>query len=95
MFNTRPAVIATIAALSVAAVPAPIAAQATGDLAARKLFPGLYKLAAAGRLPDDYAVIGSGRHSPGTDEEFRQQLRDGLADTVDDLDDAELELVTS
>ncbi|MGC5798787.1 LolA family protein [Sphingomonas sp. NFX23] len=34
MFNTRPAVIATIAALSVAAVPAPIAAQATGDLAA-------------------------------------------------------------
>ena len=34
MFNTRPAVIATIAALSVAAMPAPIAAQATGDLAA-------------------------------------------------------------
>lgn len=34
MFNTRPAVIATIAALSVAAVPSPIAAQATGDLAA-------------------------------------------------------------
>ncbi len=34
MFNTRPAVIATIAALSVAAVPASIAAQATGDLAA-------------------------------------------------------------
>jgi glucose-6-phosphate 1-dehydrogenase len=61
---------------------------ATGDLAARKLFPGLYRLAAAGRLPDEYAVIGSGRHSPGTDEEFRQQLRDGLADTVDDLDDA-------
>ena len=34
MFNTRPAVIATIAALSVAALPAPLAAQATGDLAA-------------------------------------------------------------
>jgi len=34
MFNTRPAVIATIAALSVAALPSPIAAQATGDLAA-------------------------------------------------------------
>ncbi|MEG8018803.1 LolA family protein [Sphingomonas sp. LR55] len=34
MFNSRPAVIATIAALSVAAIPAPIAAQATGDLAA-------------------------------------------------------------
>ncbi|TCP73032.1 outer membrane lipoprotein carrier protein LolA [Sphingomonas sp. PP-CE-1G-424] len=34
MFNTRPVVIATIAALSVVAVPSPIAAQATGDLAA-------------------------------------------------------------
>jgi glucose-6-phosphate 1-dehydrogenase len=60
---------------------------ATGDLAARKLFPGLYKLAAAGRLPEDYRIIGSGRHSPGTDEEFRGQLRKGLEDTVDDLDD--------
>ena len=38
---------------------------ATGDLAARKLFPGLYSLAAAGRLPDRYAIIGSGRHAPG------------------------------
>ena len=27
---------------------------ATGDLAKRKLFPGLYRLAAASRLPDDY-----------------------------------------
>ena len=59
---------------------------ATGDLAARKLFPGLYHLAAADRLPDDYRIIGSGRHSPGTDEEFAQQVRDGLDDTVDDLD---------
>ena len=48
---------------------------ATGDLAARKLFPGLYRLAAAGRLPEEYAVIGSGRHSPGSDEEFRDRLR--------------------
>ena len=60
---------------------------ATGDLAARKLFPGLYRLAAAGRMPEEYAVIGSGRHSPGSDEEFRQQLLDGLRDTVDGLDD--------
>ena len=48
---------------------------ATGDLAKRKLFPGLYHLAAAGRLPDDYAIIGSGRHSPGTDAEFRERIR--------------------
>jgi glucose-6-phosphate 1-dehydrogenase len=60
---------------------------ATGDLAARKLFPGLYRLAAAGRLPDDYAIIGSGRHSPGSDDEFRDRVRTGLEDTVDDLDD--------
>ncbi|WP_246060605.1 glucose-6-phosphate dehydrogenase [Nocardioides dongxiaopingii] len=60
---------------------------ATGDLAARKLFPGLYRLAAAGRMPDEYAVIGSGRHSPGTDAEFRDQLREALAESVDDLDD--------
>ncbi len=39
---------------------------ATGDLAARKLFPGLYRLAVDGRLPDEYVVIGCGRHSPGT-----------------------------
>ncbi|MCZ8382068.1 glucose-6-phosphate dehydrogenase [Mycobacterium sp. CPCC 205372] len=60
---------------------------ATGDLAERKLFPGLYKLAAASRLPADYAVIGSGRHSPGSDDEFRDTVRDGLRDTVDDIDD--------
>ncbi len=60
---------------------------ATGDLAARKLFPGLYRLGAAGRLPEDYRVIGSGRHSPGSDEEFRDQVRDGLRETVEELDD--------
>ncbi|CAM3533370.1 glucose-6-phosphate dehydrogenase [Nocardioides zeicaulis] len=60
---------------------------ARGDLAARKLFPGLYRLAAAGRLPEDYAVIGSGRHSPGSDDDFRDEVRDGLRESVDDLDD--------
>ncbi|MCH1867184.1 glucose-6-phosphate dehydrogenase [Nocardioides sp. CFH 31398] len=64
---------------------------ATGDLAKRKLFPGLYKLAAAGRLPEQYVVIGSGRHSPGTDDEFREQVRGGLRDSVDDIDDTVLE----
>ena len=59
---------------------------ATGDLAARKLFPGLYRLARAGRLPEEYAVIGSGRHSPGSDEEFRDRIRTGLEESVEDLD---------
>lgn len=60
---------------------------ARGDLAARKLFPGLYRLAAAGRLPQDYAVIGSGRHSPGSDDDFREEVLGGLRDSVDDLDE--------
>ena len=59
---------------------------ATGDLAARKLFPGLYRLAAAGRLPQHFAVIGSGRHSPGSDDEFRAHVRDALTEFVGDLD---------
>src|SRR5436305_8198008 len=60
---------------------------ATGDLAKRKLFPGLYRLAAAGRLPADYAILGSGRHSPGSDDEFRDTVGAGLRDSVDDIDD--------
>ncbi|WP_197377142.1 glucose-6-phosphate dehydrogenase [Mycolicibacterium baixiangningiae] len=60
---------------------------ATGDLAKRKLFPGLYRLAAADRLPTDYAIIGSGRHSPGSEDEFRDSVGAGLRDSVDDIDD--------
>ena len=56
---------------------------ATGDLAKRKLFPGLYRLAAASRLPDEYLLIGSGRHSPGSDEEFRDAVRADLLQSVD------------
>lgn len=61
---------------------------ATGDLASRKLFPGLYRLAAAGRLPRHLAVIGSGRRSPGTDAEFRDQVRAALAEFVGTVDEA-------
>lgn len=53
---------------------------ATGDLAKRKLFPALLRLAASGWLPEGYRVIGSGRHSPGTDDEFRDRIRDVLAE---------------
>ncbi len=68
---------------------------ATGDLAARKLFPGLYQLAVDGRLPADYRVIGSGRHSPGTDEEFRDQVRDALKDHLSEgTDDVAEQLVS-
>jgi len=64
---------------------------ARGDLARRKLFPSLYRLAAAGRLPGDYAVIGSGRHSPESDDEFRKSVRSALDEFVDDVDDATAE----
>ncbi|BBY27708.1 glucose-6-phosphate dehydrogenase [Mycolicibacterium sediminis] len=64
---------------------------ATGDLAKRKLFPGLYRLAAAGRMPSDFAIIGSGRHSPGTDDEFREKIADGLKDGIDDIDEKVLQ----
>ncbi len=63
---------------------------ATGDLAARKLFPGLFHLAQAGLMPEDFRIIGSGRHSPGSDDEFRDQVREmldehGHADVDEDL----------
>ncbi|WP_292976362.1 glucose-6-phosphate dehydrogenase [Mycobacterium sp.] len=61
---------------------------ARGDLARRKLFPGLYRLAKAGRLPEDYVVIGSGRHAPDSDDEFRDSVRSALDEFVDDVDDA-------
>jgi glucose-6-phosphate 1-dehydrogenase len=46
---------------------------ASGDLAGRKLFPGLFRLFCAGMLPD-LRIIGSGRHPPGTEDEFRERL---------------------
>lgn len=59
---------------------------ATGDLAARKLFPGLYRLAATDRLPTDYLILGSGRHSPGSDDEFRETIGTALRDSVAGVD---------
>jgi glucose-6-phosphate 1-dehydrogenase len=53
---------------------------ATGDLAARKLFPGLFHLYRAGLMPQDFRIIGSGRHSPGSDDEFRDRINQALKD---------------
>lgn len=60
---------------------------ARGDLARRKLYPGLYRLDAAGHLPEDYRVIGSGRHSPDSVDAFRDDVRAALEKAVDDLDE--------
>jgi glucose-6-phosphate 1-dehydrogenase len=37
---------------------------ATGDLAARKLLPGLFHLYRVGLMPEQFRIIGSGRHAP-------------------------------
>ncbi|MHA6796727.1 glucose-6-phosphate dehydrogenase [Pseudonocardia bannensis] len=47
---------------------------ATGDLARRKLFPGLYHLWHLGLLPERFRIIGSGRAAPGSQEEFRDMV---------------------
>jgi len=51
---------------------------ATGDLARRKLFPGFFRLFHDGLMPADFRIIGSGRHSPGSDQQFRELIEAGL-----------------
>jgi glucose-6-phosphate 1-dehydrogenase len=51
---------------------------ATGDLAGRKLFPGLFHLYREGMMPEEFRIIGSGRHSPGSDDVFRDHVNQSL-----------------
>jgi glucose-6-phosphate 1-dehydrogenase len=51
---------------------------ATGDLAQRKLLPGLYNLAHEGSLPERFELIGIAR-SEHSDEEFREAARESIA----------------
>ena len=54
---------------------------ATGDLAKRKLLPGLFHLHAAGLLPRDYRIIGSApASSTMTDEQFRAHAKRACTD---------------
>jgi glucose-6-phosphate 1-dehydrogenase len=50
---------------------------AMGDLASRKLLPGIYNLAHEGALPERIALIGVSR-SPMSDEEFRARARESI-----------------
>src|SRR5215469_13106793 len=52
---------------------------ATGDLARRKLLPGLFHLAAAGLMPNRYEIIGSSRRTM-TDSQFREHTREAIAE---------------
>jgi glucose-6-phosphate 1-dehydrogenase len=52
---------------------------ATGDLARRKLLPGLYHLFAAGLLPEGCRIVGSARRAL-TGEQFREHARQPVAE---------------
>jgi glucose-6-phosphate 1-dehydrogenase len=52
---------------------------ATGDLAQRKLLPGLFRLAAAGLMPDRYQIIGASRRHM-TDDQFREHARQAITE---------------
>jgi glucose-6-phosphate 1-dehydrogenase len=57
---------------------------ARGDLARRKLLPGIYRLAQAGLMPGDFRIIGSGRHPP--DGDFADEVKAAVGDrAADDL----------
>ena len=50
---------------------------ATGDLAKRKLLPGMFRLAAAGLMPERFRIIGASRGAI-TNESFRHLARDAV-----------------
>lgn len=54
---------------------------ATGDLAKRMLFPGLYRLAASGLLPTHYRIIGSAPAAVAlSDDAFRHHVREAVTE---------------
>ncbi len=54
---------------------------ATGDLAKRKLLPGLFHLAVAGMMPERYRIVGSGRPGDGPDADgFREYVKGALSE---------------
>lgn len=59
---------------------------ARGDLSKRKLLPGLYRLMLGGLLPDDFRIVGTGRHAPDGDfvDEARAALEEHAADDLED-----------
>ena len=65
---------------------------ATGDLARRKILPGLYRRFMAGQMPEDSRIIGAARADL-TEQVFRDQVRAALTEFVaaDHLDPAMVE----
>ena len=57
----------------------------TGDLARRKILPGLYHLAVAGLLPERYRVIGCARPTHQmSDDQFREYVYDAICEFAAD-----------
>jgi glucose-6-phosphate 1-dehydrogenase len=54
---------------------------ARGDLARRKLLPGLYRLTQAGLMPENFRIVGSGRHEP--EGEFADEVREALEEHLE------------
>jgi glucose-6-phosphate 1-dehydrogenase len=55
---------------------------ASGDLARRKLLPGLFHLERAGLMPEGFRVVGTSRR-PRSDEDFRRIGREAVGDGAD------------
>jgi glucose-6-phosphate 1-dehydrogenase len=53
---------------------------ATGDLAKRKLLPGMFHLAQVGLMPERFRIVGAARTSL-DDEQFRNLAREAIADS--------------
>ncbi len=56
---------------------------ATGDLASRKLLPGLFHLMLAGLLPDEFRLIGTSPQVH-TEDEFAEHVRNAITNFGDD-----------
>jgi len=67
---------------------------AAGDLTRRLLIPALYNLARDRRLPEQFAIVGFARTDIGEDE-LREQLRDGVRESVGDVDEHALDWLIS
>jgi glucose-6-phosphate 1-dehydrogenase len=61
---------------------------ASGDLARRKLLPGMFHLMQVGLMPERFRIIGAARKPLG-DEEFRQLARDSVSGSSREAGEAE------
>ncbi len=60
----------------------------TGDLARRKILPGLYRRFWSGQMPDDARIIGASRKDISTSE-FREFIREAITEfAIEGRDDA-------